>query len=49
MDEATANVLDKGQVAEYDAPQVLLANPQSHFAQLVRQSTANLLATSGIS
>jgi ATP-binding cassette subfamily C (CFTR/MRP) protein 4 len=39
-------VMEKGHVAEYDSPQVLLANPQSHFAQLVRQSTANLLATS---
>ncbi|KAI9221388.1 P-loop containing nucleoside triphosphate hydrolase protein [Blastocladiella britannica] len=31
-------VLDKGQVAEYDAPETLLGNPKSLFAQLVRDS-----------
>ena len=31
-------VLDQGRVLEYDAPEVLANNPNSHFANLLRSS-----------
>jgi ATP-binding cassette subfamily C (CFTR/MRP) protein 1 len=31
-------VLDKGTVAEYDSPEVLLANPQSNLSSMVREA-----------
>lgn len=31
-------VLDKGEVKEMDKPDVLLANPESHFSHLVESS-----------
>lgn len=30
-------VLDKGRVAEFDSPKMLLKNPASHFTKLVNQ------------
>jgi ABC-type multidrug transport system fused ATPase/permease subunit len=34
-------LLHEGQVAEYDSPEVLLANTQSRFFQLVEKSKEN--------
>ncbi|KAL7746688.1 hypothetical protein RI367_007967 [Sorochytrium milnesiophthora] len=41
MDSDRILVLDQGQVAEFDTPQVLLQNPESAFAKLVESTKAH--------
>jgi len=41
LDSSRILVLDKGQVAEFDTPARLLANPESRFAKLVADSAAS--------